>query len=309
MGNVMLYVVAVLTWGSTWIAINLQLGTVAPEISVIYRYSLAVIILFAWCSWRGLSLRFSWRAHGVFFLLGVFLFSFNYIGTYSAQQYISSALNAVTFSTMMWMNVINSRIFFKTQIEPRVYVGAALGMVGIIILFWPEIREVSWSDSTIIGMSFCLGAAAMASFGNMVSQRAQRQQLPVLQANAWGMLYGTLITTAVALGRGHEFALDPSPQYWLALVYLAIFGTVVAFTVYLKLLGRIGAHKAGYVVVMFPVVAFTLSYIFEDLSITPTLLMGVGLILLGNVVVLGGFEKLTRRWRYKRLPTPVVANS
>lgn len=288
MGNVILYAVAVLAWGSTWLAISFQLGSIAPEVSLVYRYAIAASLLFVWCIWRGLNLRFSWQQHLNFFLLGLFLFSLNYIGTYSAQQYISSALNAVTFSTMMWMNVINSRLFFATRIEPRVYLGAALGMLGIVTLFWPEISEISWSDTTIVGMSLCLVGAFLASLGNMVSQRAQKEQTPVLQANAWGMLYGTLVTLMIALARGHQFDFDPSTSYVLSLLYLALVGSIVAFGVYLKLLGRIGAHKAGYAVVMFPVVALVLSYCFEGLAINAYLIAGVALILLGNVVVLGG---------------------
>lgn len=307
MGNLMLYVVAVLAWGSTWLAISFQLGTVAPEVSLVYRYALASAVLFAWCLLRGLPLAFDRRAHGRFALLGVFLFSLNYIGTYSAQQYITSALNAVTFSTMMWMNVLNSRWFFGTRIEPRVYVGAGLGMLGIITLFWPQIRVISWSDQTIVGMSLCLGGALLASLGNMVSQRAQREQLPVVQANAWGMFYGTLVLLVAALVQGKAFIFDTSAAYVGSLVYLALVGSILAFGVYLKLLGRIGAHRAGYAVVMFPVVAFALSYWFEDLQITSSLMLGVALILLGNVVVLGGFQAL-RRW-LRPAPAVVLATA
>lgn len=307
MGNLMLYVVAVLAWGSTWLAISFQLGSVAPEVSLVYRYALASGVLFAWCLWRGLPLSFDRRAHGRFALLGVFLFSLNYIGTYSAQQYITSALNAVTFSTMMWMNVLNSRWFFGTRIEPRVYVGAGLGMLGIITLFWPQIRVISWSDQTIVGMSLCLGGALLASFGNMVSQRAQREQLPVVQANAWGMFYGTVVLLAAALVQGKAFIFDSSLAYVGSLVYLSLVGSILAFGVYLKLLGRIGAHRAGYAVVMFPVVAFALSYWFEDLQINTTLIVGVALILLGNVVVLGGLQAL-RRW-LRPAPAVVLAST
>lgn len=298
MSNLMLYVVSVLIWGSTWLAINYQVESVDPKVSVVYRYAIAAILLFAWCLARRLKLRFDRAAHGRFLLLGIFLFSLNYIGTYSAQQYISSALNAVTFSTMMWMNVINTRIFFGTPIKSRVYFGAALGMVGIIVLFWPELADLNLSEYTLIGAGFCLSAALLASFGNMVSQKSQREGLPVLQANAWGMLYGTLITGAIALVQGAEFVFTPTTSYIVSLLYLAVFGSIVAFGTYLKLVGNIGAEKAGYAVVMFPVVALILAVLFEGLAIETHLVIGVIAVLLGNVVILVTARQWRTLWRW-----------
>jgi drug/metabolite transporter (DMT)-like permease len=107
MSNWFLYVVTVLVWGSTWIAIEFQLGTVAPEVSIFYRYLLASGLLFCWCRYRGLSLQFGRRAHANFLMLGVLLFSLNYITAYHAQQYITSAMTAIAFSMMVWMNIVN----------------------------------------------------------------------------------------------------------------------------------------------------------------------------------------------------------
>jgi drug/metabolite transporter (DMT)-like permease len=127
----------VLIWGSTWLVVNFQLGVVAPEVSIVYRYASATLILFSWAALRGLKLRFDLPTHLRFASLGVFLFSFNYVVTYAAQLYIPSALNAVVFSTMMWINVLNTRLFFGTRIEPRVYVGAVLGMLGLVVSSGP----------------------------------------------------------------------------------------------------------------------------------------------------------------------------
>ena len=287
MSNFLLYASAVLIWGSTWILINFQIGTVAPEVSVVYRYLIATVLIMGFALFRGLKLRFSPRDHMLFLMLGVFMFSFNYIATYTAQLYIASALNAVAFSTMVWMNILNTRIFFGTRIEPKVWLGSVLGMAGIVLLFWPEVSGMSLTDKTLIGAAFSLSGALMASFGNMVSHRAQGQGIPVLQANAWGMFYGTLITAVVAWRKGLDFNFEYTFSYISTLIYLAVFGTIVAFGAYLKLMGRIGPAKAGYAVVMFPVVAFILSVMFEGLAIELHIVAGVALVLLGNLVILG----------------------
>ena len=288
-----MYAVAVLIWGSTWLAIEFQLGVVEPEVSIVYRYLAAAGVLFLWSKFKGLSLTFNRKSHQWFALMGLLMFCLNYILAYRAQIYITSALSAIAFSSMLWMNIINSRIFFGVRAEPRIYAGGLLGIIGIIVLFGPQVAEVSLSDGVFFGSLLAIIGALMASFGNMASQAAQTLKLPVVQSNAWSMLYGGLLTALVALVQGHPFTFDPSPGYVLSLAYLTIFGSVIAFGAYLTLLGRIGAHRAGYATVMFPVVALILSMLFEDLALDSYMILGIALVLSGNLLVLtsGGERK------------------
>ena len=288
MTNLLLYVITVLIWGSTWYAIEFQLGTVAIEVSLAYRYLIAAALMFAWCGLRRKSLRFDGAAHRYFLLMGCFLFGLNYIAAYAAQIYITSALNAIGFSAMLWMNIVNARMFLGRRVERRTYAGAVLGIIGIIILFWPEIQDVSWTDRILIGAVFSLTGAYIASIGNIVSQSAQQKKIPVMQSNAWGMLYGGLLNSGAALAQGKSFTFDTSPDYVISLLFLAVFGSVIAFGAYLTLLGRIGVERAGYAVVMFPMVAVVLSALFEGLELELHIYVGVGLALAGNVAILGG---------------------
>ena len=286
MNNSILYLITVLVWGSTWLAIEYQLGVVEPEVSIAYRYAVAALVLFVWCRLRGLTLRFTVKDHVYFVLLGLLLFCLNYIFAYRAQVYITSALAAIAFSTMLWMNIILSRVFFGTRVTLHVLAGALLGIVGIVVLFAPQIEAIAVTDSMFFGSVLALGGALTASFGNMLSQSAQKRQLPVVETNTWGMFYGAILTGIVALASGHEFNFDATFTYISSLAYLAIFGSVIAFGAYLTLLGRIGAHKAGYVTVMFPVVAVILSVAFEGMQLTGTIVTGTALVLLGNLLIL-----------------------
>lgn len=286
MTNLVLYIVTVLIWGSTWLAIEYQLGVVAIEVSLAYRYLIAAAVAFAWCGLRGQSLRFEWRAHRYFVPLGCFLFGLNYFAAYAAQIYIPSALNAIAFSAMVWMNIINARLFMGAQVAGRTYFGALLGIIGIFVVFWPQVQQVSWSDSVLIGAGLSLTGAFLASIGNMISAAAQRARLPVMPATAWSMLYGGLLNLGLALGQGSSLAFDPSAAYVSSLLFLAVFGSVVAFGCYLTLLGRIGADRAGYVVVVIPVVAILLSAQFEGLALDLNIFVGAALALGGNFAVL-----------------------
>jgi drug/metabolite transporter (DMT)-like permease len=284
--NLALYVITVLIWGSTWFAIEFQLGTVAPEVSIVYRYVAASLLLFVWARFRGLNLAFGLRQHGWFLLLGLFLFGLNYVLAYRAQIYITSALTAIAFSTIVWMNILNARIFFGVRAGRRVLIGALLGVAGILTLFTPQISEMTLTDTVFYGSVLAVLGALVASFGNILSQAAQRRELPIIQSNAWGMLYGAVLTAIIAAVEGHPFDFDWSVSYMASLAYLSVFGSIVAFGAYLTLLGRVGAHKAGYAMVMFPVVALILSILFEGLKLDATIVLGTALVLAGNLFVM-----------------------
>lgn len=286
MNNTVLYTLTVLIWGSTFFAIEYQLGVVAPEVSLVYRYSAASLMLFAWSKFRHLPLQFDLRQHAWFLLLGVMLFGANYILAYRAQIHITSALSAIAFSSMVWMNIINARLFFGVRAGRSVLFGALLGMIGMFYLFAPQISALSLSDTVFYGCVLALISALIASLGNMVSQATQRAKLPIVQTNAWGMFYGALFTGVVALSNGHEFGFEWTAAYVGSLAYLTVFGSIVVFGAYLTLLGRIGAGRAGYAMIMFPVVALILSVLFEGLEITATLVLGTLLVLAGNWFVL-----------------------
>ena len=286
MSNIWLYLIAVLVWGSTWFAIEFQLGIVEPEVSIVYRYVAASFLLFGWCRYKKLNLRFSMRQHGWFALLGILLFGFNYVLAYRSQVYLTSALAAIVFSTIVWMNILNARLFFGIRAGRRILFGSVLGIAGIIVLFAPQIREIAFTDAVFFGSVLAIGGAMTASFGNMVSQGAQKSGLPVVQSNAWGMLYGAVFTAIFSVVAGHPFVFDWSAGYLLSLAYLTVFGSIIAFGAYLTLLGRIGAHKAGYAMVMFPVVALILSMLFEGLELNLSIIIGTSLVLVGNVFVL-----------------------
>jgi len=284
--NAFLYLLTSLIWGSTWLAITFQLGTVDPEISVVYRFALASGILLTYSLIRRLPMRFTLREHGLMALQGLTLFSVNYVLVYMAELHLASGYVAIAFSLIVVLNVFFGAVFLRDPIRPRVLLGGAIGIAGLILVFLPTLGGLSLSGGAGLGLALALAGAIVASLGNMVSAWNQRKKIPVVQANAYGMGYGALITLAIALFRGSEVSFDPSSAYVLSLLYLAIFGTVIAFGSYLTMLGRIGPDRAGYIAVIFPIVALLLSTLFEGLTWQLPALLGVGLVIAGNVVAM-----------------------
>jgi drug/metabolite transporter (DMT)-like permease len=284
--NLLFYSGVVLIWGTTWFAILFQLGEIDPLISIIYRFSLASLILLVYCLFTGRRMRFSLRDHLFMVLLGALLFSTNYWLFYVAELYLASGLVAVVFSTMVIFNILFGAIFIGSPVRPRVVLGAILGLAGIGLVFKPELAAFSLSDKGLLGLSLSLGATISASFGNITSARNQMVGIPVIQANAWGMSYGTLLMIIAAGITGKEFTFEATVPYVTSLLYLALFGTVFAFGMYLTLIGRIGADRAAYATLLFPIVALSLSMVFEGYRGSLTALAGVVLILTGNFLVL-----------------------
>jgi len=286
MNSVSLYVACVLIWGSTWLAITYQLGQVPPTVSVAYRFALAAAILLAYCGARPLPLRYTLRDHAWMALQGLLLFGANYVLVYLSEAHISSGLTAVIFSSMAFWNILGMRYFYQTPLRTAALLGAGLGVVGVALVFAPELTVFSKEKSGMLGLTCGLAATLVASLGNITAARNQRHGLPVVQQNAFGMLYGGLLVTLFALLTGQKFVFEYTVPYSLSLLYLALFGSVLAFGGYLTLLGRIGADRAGYIAVAIPIVALLLSTLLEDFRWHPATVLGIALCVLGNVLVL-----------------------
>ena len=286
MNNLMLYLVTVLVWGSTWLAITYQLGEIDPLISISYRFILASVFLLGYCIITDKPMKFSARTHGFMLLLGTCLFGFNYWLFYMASEHLTSGLVAVTFSTVVLMNAVNGRIFMGTPIRPVVVLAALIGLTGIVLVFWPEVENFHLADQGIIVLGMTMLATYFASLGNIVSAYNQSQQVPVLQANAYGMGYGAILMLSIALLMGKPISFDWNVTYIGSLFYLSVFGSIAAFGCYLTLIGRIGADKAAYASLLFPIVALQLSVWFEGYHWNAQSLIGTAMILFGNLIIL-----------------------
>lgn len=294
MENLGLYLLTSFIWGSTWLAIKFQLGVVDPELSIVYRFALAAAMLLAYVGIRRLPMAFNLRQHGFIALQGAFLFSLNYVLVYLAEQSLPSGLVAVVFSALILLNVLLGALLLRDPIRPQVLLGGVIGLGGLALVFWPELAGLRLSGARSAGMILSLLGALSASIGNIVSARNQRDGLPVVQTNALGMVYGALITLVIALFRGVSLRFDPGLPYVASLFYLAAFGSVIAFGAYLTLLGRIGPDRAGYISIVFPVVALVLSTLFEGLRWSPLTVIGVVLVVVGNGLALSRVRRRRR---------------
>ncbi len=281
-GTTTLFAASTLIWGSTWLAIKYQLGVVAPEASVAYRFVLAAALLGAWCVATGKSMRFTPLQHVFIALQGGLLFGLNYVGVYWAEQHATSGLVAVLFSTIVFMSPIGARFAFGTPLAARTLVAAALGVTGVALLFLPELVLARAGGDAGLAVTYGLVATAIATAGNLVAVRNQRRGIAVLPSTAWGMLYGGIVAAIAGVVVGVHWTFDPHAGYVLSLLYLSLFGSVIAFGSYLTLLKIVGPARSAYVGVAVPVVALLLSTLFEAYRWTWVSALGVLLAVVAN---------------------------
>lgn len=219
-------------------------------------------------------------------LQGFLLFGINYWLVYLAELYLPSGLVAVVFSTIIFLNIFNGAIFLKSAIRLKIVIGAFIGFIGIGMVFRQELLTFNLSSDNSLAFLLAIIGAFTASLGNITSAYNQKNKMPVIQTNAFGMFYGACFMLIISLIMGKPFDFDVSFAYISSLLYLAIFGSIVAFGCYLTLIGKIGADKTAYVTLVIPVIALILSTIFEEYRWSIYALAGVFFILIGNILVL-----------------------
>ena len=283
--NITLYLLTVLIWGTTWIALKLQLGVVAIPVSIIYRFGLAALVLFVMLLLSRRLQVMDRRGHLICLAQGLCLFCVNFMCFLYASQWIPSGLVAVVFSTATLWNALSARVFFGQQIARNVLMGGALGLLGLSFLFWPELVGHTASAQTVLGLGLALVGTMCFSAGNMLSSLQQKAGLKPLTTNAWGMAYGAAMLSVYCLVNGIPFDMEWNTRYIGSLLYLVIPGSVIGFTAYLTLVGRMGPERAAYCTVLFPVVALNVSAFAEGYQWTAPALAGLVLVMLGNVLV------------------------
>jgi drug/metabolite transporter (DMT)-like permease len=286
--NIVLYIACVLIWGTTWYAITMQLGVVAPEVSLTYRFGGATLILLIYALGTRRSLKISLADHGFAVLLGICMFSLNYALTYYGTQYISSGLVAVLFTVLTFMNLANERLCFGLRADWRILSASFIGLAGVGLIFMPELASLASGSDRLMGMALVVAGTYLASLGNMVAIRNTRRGIRPTIMSVYGMAYGTLFLGLSAVIQGKPFIIEHTTRYLGSLAYLSVMGTAVAFVCYLELIRRIGSGRAAYTSVIIPLVALTVSTFFENYHFTAISSAGVALVLIGNALALTG---------------------
>lgn len=279
----LLYAGVLVGWSTSWYPLSLQVNGIAPEVSLVWRFLLAALLMTGFTMSRGVGLKFPWRDHLSFMGMGISLFSSNFCLFYYASLFTASGLLAVMFSMASLINVLMVAALTKTA-PPRLQLGAALiGILGVAVIFLPEIQV---AGTAWIAAALCTVGTLFFCTGNMISAATQRRGIPVLASTSWGMFYGACFMMLVATLRGHEFTIDMSASYIGSLLWLVVVSSVITFGCYLSLVGSIGASRAAYATVVFPIFALAISTVLEGYSWSLLSVGGLALVIAGNLMMI-----------------------
>jgi drug/metabolite transporter (DMT)-like permease len=263
-GVVLPFIIFTLIWGSTWIVIRDQLGTVPPQWSVAYRFVIAAAAMFAIALIKRSPLRLERGDWWLPALVGLFQFCVNFNAVYIAEHFITSGLVATVFALLLIPNSLFAWILLGQRPGGRFMACSAIAIAGIGLLFWQELeRDQANSWAVVLGIGWTLAGVVGASISNVVQATERARHIPILTLLAWSMLAGAIADALIAVAVAGPPVFDPRPAYWIGLVYLALLASALCFTLYFPVVRKIGPGKAAYSSALVPIVAMALSTAFE----------------------------------------------
>ena len=278
-------VICAAIWGTTWFAITFQLGSVDPTASIVWRFGLAALILFVICAVTRRSIRLNRMQHLAAAGQGMFAFAVSYTFVYHAEGLITSGVVAVAFASMAFLNLIMFRVLEKQTAAPAVWTGAALGALGVAVLSGGELLGARLGPDAAMGVTFALAAACASTIANYFAWRGQKAGSEVLPATAWAMAYGAGLVILYGLATGVRWSIEATPGYVGSLLYLSVFGSVIAFLIYFTVARSRGYTLASYIGALTPPIALMISTVFEGARFGLTAWLGVVLVIGGQMLI------------------------
>ena len=286
------FALVALVWGSTWLVIKDQIASVPPEWTIVWRFVIGALGMFALVLIRGEPLVLSPRGMRLAALVGLSQFFGNAEFVYRSEHYLASGLVAVIYALLLVPNALLSRVFLKTRISPRFLAGSLVAMAGIALLLWHEYRSAPGGavsgGAVLLGVALALAGALCSSVANVLQASKAAGEQSVVTMLAWAMVVAMVVDSLFAYASVGAPVFDPHPRYWLGVGYLALIGTVMTFPLYFNLIRQMGAGRAAYNGVAVPVIAMGLSTLFEHYRWSGLAAGGSLLALCGLVIALSG---------------------
>lgn len=278
-------------WGSTYLAIRIALVSFPPFFQMGTRFLAAGALLMGWVVWRrktggaaapALPTPIEWRNALV---VGTLMLGGGMGMMASAEQYIGSGLIA-TFIAVVPMLVCGWGLLFGQRPSRLEFVGMAVGLAGVLLLA----RGASFSASPI-GIALIAAAALTWSLGSVLSTK-KLALAPGAAGFASEMLCGGAVLMLVSLALGEQPATVPQPMAAAAWLYLVVFGSLIAFSAYLYLLGAATPAVATSYAFVNPLIALFLGVVVAGEAVTGAEWIACGVVLAGVLLI---FRGKTRR--------------
>jgi drug/metabolite transporter (DMT)-like permease len=288
------FIIFTAIWGSTWIVIRDQLGTVAPQWSVAYRFAIAAVAMAIVARWKGHSLRLDRGGMFAALVIGVTQFCINFNSVYLAERHITSGIVATVFALLLIPNSLLAWAFLDQKPNRRFLLAGLVAVAGVGLLFLHELRtNPAVSGQIAVGLALTIFGLLGASSANVYQAGKEARRHPLLALLAWSMAIGAVLDALIAFAIAGPPTFDPRPSYWFGLLYLALAASVLCFSLYFPVVRKIGPGKAAYSSVIVPVIAMGLSTWFEGYRWSTLAAAGAVLAIGGMLLALAGRRRPT----------------
>lgn len=285
------FVICTAIWGSTWIVITGQLGSVPPQWSVTYRFVISAVAMAALAAWKGESLDLGRKGLLVAVFLGFNQFCLNFNAVYLAERHITSGVVATVFALLLIPATLLGWLWLGHKPSKRFAWSSLVAVSGIVLLFLHELQEHHANSRQIAaGIALTLVGMVGAGIANVAQARPEVRKFPLFPLLAWSMAAGAILDGAIALAMTGPPVFDPRPSYWIGVLYLSLFASVLTFSLYYPMVRRIGPGNAAYSSAIVPIIAMGFSTWLEHYRWT-------ALAITGAVLTLGGMVAALRRDR------------
>jgi drug/metabolite transporter (DMT)-like permease len=286
------YIFISLVWGSTWMAIRLGLDSLTPLISAGLRFFLASLLIFVVIKFRGSSINRDVKSIKLYFFMGFFSFVIPFGLVYWAEQFIPSGLTSVVFGMFPFSVYFFSLILLDNE-ETDKYklLSVVLGFIGIVIIFSDGLNVDV--ENHILGLIAVLVSAFFQGSVAVVIKKWGGHLNPFSMNVTPLFIAGvSMIALAILFEDSSTWVFDQKAI--LSISYLAVFGTILAFTTYFWLLQRINAVILSLSSFITPIIAVILGWFFLDEKLSQQVLLGTLLVLMG--ILFGNFNALKKSY-------------
>lgn len=282
---VLAFVLVYVFWGSTYLGIRIAVEQIPPALMCAIRFSVAGWVMLAWCRLSGRPVRLSARQLNQFAVIGILLLMGGNLTLSYAERIVPSGLSALLVAIVpLWFLILDKLLLGDHRITTRAVAGLALGIAGVVVLLWPDLKATGAlrRNELLAALTLPCGSFSWA-LGSVLAKRWE-SQADRLSATAWQMVFAGIANFIFAVA-----VEDVSHVTWTrrgigSVLYLVVCGSWIGYTAYIYLLGHVPTSKVSTYAFVNPVVAVFLGWAIEHEVVNRFILAGTVIVVISVIL-------------------------
>ncbi len=278
-------------WGTTWVGIKMTLEGFPPFLGAAARFAVAILALFAYTRWTGVSLRVKRRDFLAISVSAFLMYTLDYGLVYWGEQHLSAGVTSIFFATFpLFTGVWSNFLFRQEPFRWHKFSGLVLGFVGVVVVFYDQLLATQFSHLVVLATLAIISGAAGGAMAVIIVKKYLAHLHPI-SLSFHQMLQGIFFLGMFGILLEHSAAIHFNARVGLALLYLGLIGSALAFTLYYWLLQHMSPITLSLIIYITPLVALLVDYlVYREVVALRTVL--------GMLIIFAGIT-LTEAERYR----------